>query len=133
MTIAALDTTPTPQLTFSIIVETERQAALAAAKSAPTAHRATLVFDEGVAPTLVYAETEIPVRGARGTVRFGWTKYPNAAGYHLIFRETTFRFKRAPERVVRDVFDSTIRKAEAAVTCRRLAAAFSANQHAGRK
>jgi hypothetical protein len=131
--IGSLEIMPTTQLTFPAIVEAEHRAALAAAKAAPAKHRATLVFDRCASPALNYAETEIPVRGARGTVRFGWTMQPNAAGYFLIFRETVTCFKRAPARTVRDVFDSTIRKGDAAATCRRLADAFAATQQDRRK
>ncbi|MDQ2084541.1 hypothetical protein RA307_30535 [Xanthobacteraceae bacterium Astr-EGSB] len=131
--IGALETAPSAQLTFPMIVEAERAAQFAAAKVDPRGHRGTLVFEKCASPALDYAGIEIPVRGGRGFVRFGWTKQPNAAGYHLIFRETTIRYRRVPARTVREVVDSTIRKSEAPVTCRRLAAAYSTALEARRK
>jgi hypothetical protein len=132
--IGALETAPTAQLTFPLIIEAERAAQRAVAKADPRGHRDTLVFDNCVWPALAYSSPEIPVRRGRGIVRFGWTVQPNAAGYHLIFRETTIRCRRAPARTVRrEVVDSTIRKSEAPVTCRRLAAAYSTALEARRK
>jgi hypothetical protein len=131
--IGALETAPTAQLTFPLIVEAERAAECAVAKADPRGRRGTLVFDNCASPVLDYTGGEIPVRGGRGTVRFGWTKQANAAGYHLIFRETTIRYRRAPARTVREVVDSTIRKSEAPVTCRCLAEAYSTALQTRRK
>lgn len=67
------------------------------AKADPVKHRLTTVFRKG----LQYSYYEIMLKGRR--VRFCYSKHPNVAGYHLIWRETITRKKGGK----RDQWDST--------------------------